>query len=259
MRSASGVPVAVRAGPAAATVVLTTAMLVVLWSNRDWWWRASAAIPVLSTWGFIAALLLLLALVVVLPTMRPTVSDLGLAPRQLVAALGVAAALWTAYHLVQLADIACFGRVPVGAKDVVGDIVGAYAEELIYRVVALGAIATALRRRMPKQRAIAIAIVGSTLLFWLSHLPHDLVTGDIADPTRFAVRVGQGLLMAAVYLSSGNVMIAVVLHALVNGPMLVIAGTHHVTTTAATNWLSCIALVIWYQRRLARSVPPKHG
>jgi len=239
--------------------MLTSALLVVLWSNRDWWWRASAVIPVLSTWGFVAALLLIVALVVVVPTMRPTLSELGLAPRQLVAALCVAAALWTAYHLVQVVDIACFGRAPVGAMDVVGDLVGAYAEELIYRVVTLGAIATVLRRRMPEHRAIAIAIVGSTVLFWLSHLPHDLVTGDIADPTRLAVRVGQGVLMAAVYLSSGNVMIAAVLHALVNGPMLLIAGAHYVATTAATNWLCCIALVLWYQCRLARPAPPKHG
>lgn len=259
MRSAPGVPVAVPAAPAIATVVLTSALLVLLWSYRIWWWRASEAIPVLSMWGFIAVLLLLVALVVILPTLRPSASQLGLAPTQLVAALGVAAATWSIHHLVQVVDSACFGRAPVGAIDALGDLIGAYEEELIFRVVVLGAIATALRRRMPERRAIAIAIVTSTLLFWLAHLPHDLATGDIADPTPFAVRTGYGLLMAAVYLSSGNVTISAVLHALFNGPMLVIAGAHHVTTTAATNWLCAIALVLWYQRRLARPVRPKHG
>ncbi len=259
MRSARGVPIAVRAETAAATVLLTTAMLVVLWCNPVLWWRASAAIPWLSTWGFIAALLLLLALAVILPTMRLTMSELGLAPRQLIAALGLAAALWTAYHLVQVADVACCGRAPTADMDVIGDLIGAYAEELIYRVVVLGAIATALRRRIPDNWAIALAILGSALLFWLAHLPRDLVTGDIADPMQFAFRVGLAVLMSAIYLSSGNVMLATVVHALVNGPMLVIGGAHHATTTTATSWLISIALVIWYQRRLARSAPAKHG
>lgn len=234
-------------------VFLTNALAVALWSNRPLWGRASAAIPGLASWSFFAVLLLLLALVIVVPTIRPRAVELGLAPTQLVAALGVGAAMWATYHVVELVDIACDGRSPPPKMDVIGDVLGCYAEELIYRVVALGAIATALGRRMSQRRAIVIAVVGSSLLFWLSHLPRDLVMGDIADPFRIPTLVGEGLLMSAVYLSTGNAMIAGVLHALGDGPMLVFAGTHHVVFTSAANAMFCIALVLWYQRRLPRT------
>jgi membrane protease YdiL (CAAX protease family) len=238
---------------AALAVVLSVAVTTLLWSDRELWRHASAAIPLLSTWAFLAGATLLSVLIVVLPARALSCSQLGLTPRQLVQAVGVGVAVWLAGQLVELADVAGWGRAPLAAMDVPGDVLGGYAEELTYRVIALGAIAGVLRARIPAARAITGAILLSTLLFWLSHLPHDLVTGEINDPTRFAVRVGQGLLMAAVYLSSGNVMLAAVLHALVNGPMLVVAGPHETMLTPATNWLGCLALVLWYQRRLARA------
>lgn len=259
MRSAPGAPIHVRAGAAVATVALTTAMLVFVWTNPWWWWHASAAVPGLSTWGFVAALQLLLAVIIILPTVRPTLSAVGLAPQQVFAAFGVGVAIWILSHVVALVDIAASGCAPPPDVDVLGDILGAYGEELIHRVVVLGAISTALRNRMTDSGALVAAIFGSALVFWASHLPRDVVTGEIADPARFAVVVSHGVLLAGVYLSSGNVMLATVVHALGNGPMLAIAGAHHVTVTPATNWICCIAMVLWYQRRLRHSVPAKHG
>src|SRR5690606_6507313 len=116
-----------------------------------------------------------------------------------------------------------------------------------------------LRRRMPNHLAIAIAIVSQPLLVWLSHLPPDYVTGDNDAPRRYEKLVGLGLLTTAVYLSIGNVMNAAALQAHLHGPMFIITGSHHETTTAVTNWVACIAVVLWYQRRLARSALPKRG
>lgn len=253
LRASPGAPIAVGAIAAVATVALATAVLVILWSNPTLWWRASAATPLLSTWGFAAALQLLAALVIIVPALRPERVDLGLARRQIFWALGIGLAVWSAGQLAALVDVACSRRVPAPAIDVLGDALGAYGEEVVYRVVVLGALATALRGRLSERRTLVIAVLGSALVFWAGHLPRDVVTGAVTDPARFVVLVSHGALLAGVYLSSGNVMLAAVTHALGNGPMLVIAGAHHVAATTTTNWLCCVGVVLWYQRRLRRA------
>ncbi|MEO8552447.1 MAG: CPBP family intramembrane glutamic endopeptidase, partial [Kofleriaceae bacterium] len=170
----------------------------------------------------------------------------------LVQAIGIGLAVWVLYQLGMLIDRAWFGAATPIPPDLSGDLLGAYGEELPYRVVVIGGVVAMLHDR-PRGRALAYAAVISALLFALAHLPADLVTGAITDPTRMLVRFGYGLVLAAVYLATGNVMLATVLHAMVDGPILWVAGPHQIAVTSGINWAAGLAVAAWYMRNRSRT------
>lgn len=249
VRTAAGVPIAVRPAIAVGVVVLTWAQLWLQWFDRATWFAVSARLHV-SPWAATGLVTIALALVVLVPTTRLAPASLGFAPRQIVQAIAWAVATWILYQIGCALGRAWLGAGEPTSPDPFGDVVGTYAEELSYRVIALGGAAVMFARW---RRPVLAAIVLSTLLFAIAHLPRAIVTGVIDDPTYFPVIAAYGALLALVYLATGNVLLAAFLHAQADGPIVLVTCPHDLELAAAINWCVCAAIVYWYSRNSSRT------
>lgn len=170
--------------------------------------------------------------------------DLALRPGDLPAALGWTAGTWAVIQRVGVIT-ACLGaghlawheawRV-LGASRVIGELMGqlfgnALSEEIIFRgfLIAQIHLWLARRRGLGPGRAMVLSVLISQGLFALSHLPNRLsggVEGTILESGWLAdqgMLFFMGLVLAAVYLRTGNLFIAVGLHALMNAPTLLVS------------------------------------
>lgn len=94
-------------------------------------------------------------------------------------------------------------------------------EEVFYRGFLLVQAYGLLRRRMGRERALALAVVASSVYFGLNHIRAGLRAGlSPAEVAAFAVHCALvGALFAALFLRTGNLFIAAGAHALINDPL----------------------------------------
>lgn len=244
----------IRPWVAALTLTLRGVLLSLIWSRRDLWAECAAWIPVLSTTGFASVVSLGMSLALVLCTTRLRWRDLGLTPRQIRSALSIASLVWLATQAAQILDARWFGEVAPAAVDLPGAILSAYSEEFLFRLVAISGATRVAATRMNARSALRMGFVVSVVLFAVSHIPHDLVEGNIYHLERYPQLLAYGGLMALVWLTTGNLMTATLIHMLDNQPPLVIAGAHSVAITIVVNWIACGAVILaaaWRRSRAA--------
>lgn len=239
-------------------LVLQATGLGLLWSSARLWTRVASWVPFLSMTGVAAGCLLVIALCAIALAGAWRWRDLALTPRQLVAALATGAACWAANQGAQLIDVALAHPIAPRPIDLSGAFLNAYSEEVLFRLLLLGAAAALLARRLPPRRAVWWAAACSTIVFALWHIPHDLVVGDIHLLLRYPSLLGLGGMFCLVYLTTGNLMTAALLHMIGNEPALVVAGPHALAITTVVNGSACIVVIAsrgWYRGR-ARRAPP---
>ena len=161
--------------------------------------------------------------------------DLGLVRSNLPTAVAVTVGLWMALQAaaaaVSLARTGTVGMNPGWSQAGVGATLGllvaqlfgnALYEEILFRAVLLDQMVLKLRDR---RWGFTSALVGSQLIFALLHVPNRLLRGYTL--TGMVDGLGllflMGLLFALVYHRTGNLLIAVGVHALNNAPTMLVA------------------------------------
>ena len=256
MRFANAVAHPIRPRIAGLALVWHLIELGVVWSSARLWTEVTTFVGFLSMTGVASACSLVVALCVIGFGSAWRWRDLGLTPRQLLAALTTGVICWATNQAVQLIDAAFAAASTPRQIDLSGAFLNAYNEEVLFRFLLLGAAAFVLVQRLPPRRAIWCAIAISSVIFVASHIPHDLVVGDIHRPLRYPSLLGYAGLLSLVYLTTGNLMTATVLHMLGNEPALVVSGPHVLTITTIVNWTACILVIVahgWVRGREARS------
>lgn len=166
---------------------------------------------------------------------RLKLKDVGLCAAKLPQAVIVTLALWA---VVQLAELV-IGLIQTGAVGfhegwatrgpaaVIGNLIGqlfgnALFEEIAYRGFLLPQIYLKLCRRWAGSpgKALVVALLLSQGFFALTHIPIRLHQGTVADalPANLLATVAVGAFFCWVYLQTGNLLIAVGVHALINSP-----------------------------------------
>jgi hypothetical protein len=204
---------------------------------------------------------------------RLRASDIGWNWRHLGLGLSVTLGLWIAMNGV-LAVLAALGdgvsidegwkqrRISAMVGGLIGQFLGnALAEETMFRGFLLPQFylkAIAARRHRP---ALAFALIGSSLLFAVTHFPNRIYVHGYSGSEFLWDQIGLflfGLIMAAAYLVTRNLFIAVGLHSLVNEPTPVIRASD---TMLYAVWaaMTLLLLLAWWltviTRRRAESSP----
>lgn len=125
-------------------------------------------------------------------------------------------------------------------------------EELVFRAILLAAVFQALRQRGVGERgALAGALFGSTVVFVLAHAPYsiavDLPPGELA---LFAVKLtAMGLVLGALYATTGNLWMAAWMHALDNVRPDVVDVATPVKPYGVTALVLILVLALRHRRR----------
>ncbi len=125
------------------------------------------------------------------------------------------------------------------------------SEELAYRGFLLPQLYLLSRRRLSPGKALAFAIVCSQGFFGLNHVPAGLVQGFALSAIALYVfhAALMGVFLAGIYLRTGNLFVAIGVHAIVNDPMLPIVSGINSSVLALA--LSVLLLFLWpYLSRL---------
>lgn len=198
----------------------------------------------MSTWGLIDGTLqanliniLVFSLIVFgWGKLRP--ADVGLKWGKLAQGVFLTGLLWLATQAIVLLINWINGDVhfdPMwserGVTSVIGGLIAqllgnAFFEEMQYRGFFLSQIYLKIKDSNERRR-LAWAIAAMLVLFVLSHIPNRIFSEyTLADiPLDFAMLFGWGLFFTAVYLLSGNLFLAVGIHALSNRPTLITEAT----------------------------------
>jgi uncharacterized protein len=185
--------------------------------------------------------------------LRP--SDVGLDWSKLLQGLSLTALLWLATQAIVLLINAINGDIhfdPLwserGVTVVIGGLIGqllgnAFYEEMLYRGFYLSQFYLKIRESNERWR-LTWAILSMLGLFILSHIPNRIFSGyTLADlPLDFALLFAWGLFFTAIYLLSGNLFLAIGVHALVNRPTMITEATFPVQ--ALLFILTCILLAV---------------
>lgn len=194
----------------------------------------------IATFGLIDATLqanllnLLLFALIVFWWGRLRPADVGLDWHKLGQALSLTALLWLSSQAIVLLINWINGDIhldPIWSRHSVTAILGAliaqlagnaFFEEMQYRGFYLGQFYLKIQSPNERQRRTR-AILGTLGLFVLSHIPNRIFNGySLADiPLDFALLFAWGLFFTAIYLISGNLFLAIGVHALVNRPTLI--------------------------------------
>ncbi len=97
-------------------------------------------------------------------------------------------------------------RLPFPALVILMAITG-FVEELLYRYAAIGLLSALIGCVLPGGIAAAIALVASSIAFWLSH-------GHYRNAGHAVIVTAIGLALGAAYLISGSLAVAAIAHAL---------------------------------------------
>jgi membrane protease YdiL (CAAX protease family) len=202
------------------------------WQDRlaGWAWEPSGGLANWNLFGRIDDYLLLAVLVVLIGRLRP--SDLGWKAENLVAGLLTLVGVWAALQLVVALVALASGEGLAWHDDwldepnlvVIGWLVGhlfgtAAVEETAYRGFLLPQLTLWLGQRRWR---LGIALVGSQLLFALSHIPQWVEFG-METPFTPAIVFLLGLVFAGIYLATENLFIAMAFHALHDAPTPLLA------------------------------------
>ncbi len=135
-----------------------------------------------------------------------------------------------------------------GVGGVLGQLLGnAFVEETLLRGFFLPQFYLKAAQVYRRGTALLIAVLGSTLLFAVLHIPNRLLAGNIYGGNLLVDHLGLlvfGLLFAAVFLITRNLFIAVGLHAIVNEPALIVRAPD-LTVYAVWFALTVLVLVTW--------------
>ena len=152
-------------------------------------------------------------------------------------------------------DPAWHGRiVKTISNTVTGQMLGnALYEEMFWRAFVISQVVLLLVHRMKWTfgKALAWAIILSSILFAVSHLPHDFAH-DLSAQKIFAlqvVRLAGGLAFAGIFLLSNNIFIAIGLHSLSNYSLSLFEGSNSELTKAFVVLVPLLVLVILAIRR----------
>ncbi|MDX2199875.1 MAG: type II CAAX endopeptidase family protein [Phycisphaerae bacterium] len=120
----------------------------------------------------------------------------------------------------------------------------ALCEELIWRGFLVPQVHFLLARIGSSRSRLFVAAIIAAVLFALYHIPMDASKGTTgsAHAVLFAVRFLSGLLLTAVWLLSGNLLIAVACHSLINEPSPLFAGGQ----TDALRAIVALGTLAWY-------------
>jgi uncharacterized protein len=191
--------------------------------------------------------------------LRP--KDVGLDWGKLGQGLSLTALLWVAAQAIVLLINWINGDIhldPVwgerGASTVIGGLIAqllgnAFFEEMEYRGFYLSQFYLKIREQNEKWR-LAWSVLAMLTLFILSHIPNRIFSGyTLADiPADFALLFIWGLFFTAVYLVSGNLFLAIGVHALMNRPTMVTEATFPAGMLVALLALILI-IVMWARKR----------
>ena len=144
------------------------------------------------------------------------------------------------------ADWLSGGSIAVGG--VLGQLLGnALAEETVFRGFLLPQLYLKAAGRFTHGPALAIAVLGSSLLFALTHVPNLLFVKAVAVSDLITPLTGLfvlGSLFAAVYLITQNLFVVIGLHALLNNPAQLVRSSE-VTLNAIWFGLTVLLLIAW--------------
>lgn len=169
--------------------------------------------------------------------------------------------LWIAMQLIGvLPGLLTTGRVeisPIWSPDkltlIAGELVAqflgnAFAEEVIFRGFLLTQVYLLLVGRISGRRdRIAAAILISQLIFSLSHIPQRIVSGygSMGLLVNLVKLWVMGILFAVLYVRTGNIFIAIGVHALVNAPATILAMPSQAVAVLLPVALSVVLIVLW--------------
>ena len=191
--------------------------------------------PVLLA-GIIEWIVLILGMLLLVGNLR--LRDLGLERRQALHAIVIVLALWVVLQGVTAlmggvlnGEVALRSdRIQMLPLDGLGRRLQALfgsglIEEVLYRGFLLTQVYLLLQRRMEARRALLLATVLSSVYFGVNHIPAALQMA--ITPLDVIVYVGHvtlvGGLFAALFLRTGNLLVAAGAHALINDPVALFA------------------------------------
>ncbi len=221
-------------------------------------------------------LFVVLALVSARLVSRLRIRDIALRRAPLVATLLSYVLAWPLYMLFYWIATALIGTARVdpawmdaSVVDRVGIalnpvLVNAFPEEVVYRAVILGISFELLRRRLPTGLALGAALLISTVIFGLSHVPAALFTGQSVVVAAVAF-LPAGLAFALLYLITRNIDLVGVVHGLGNGSSDSLAsimpvvpdGVPYEPLLFAAAFAAAVPL--WIARRRRRSLAESDG
>jgi membrane protease YdiL (CAAX protease family) len=199
-------------------------------------------------------------LIFIVGVARLCLADVGLRWDRFMSGVTVTVFVWAVVQTLTVAlgrldgGLLAFGRTwdltasVIGARVIEAQSGGAFIEEIIYRGVLLPQVYLVLRAgtRWAESRVLFSAAIASQAYFAINHLPAALRT--YAEPwsvtALYLVQVlFVGLLFAAVYLRTGNLFVAMGLHALLNFPGELF--TARVDPFFVVLVVSCAILIAW--------------
>jgi membrane protease YdiL (CAAX protease family) len=230
------------------TVLASSALVTTLWYLLSISWRPLLTVETVArtaSGGLVHLTLVtyaVLLLVVVVGVMgwvgglRPR--DVGLDIGDLPVGVGVTVGTWVVLQLVGVASLVVQGQpieinsywTAANTLAVLGLLAAqlfgnALYEEVVFRAFLINQLRHKLGRRLPSAtpRRIAIAaILVSQVVFALSHIPSRLVGYPPSEVLSSLITVFVvGLLLAVLYWRTGNLFVAIGLHALINTPTMV--------------------------------------
>jgi hypothetical protein len=212
-----------------------------------------------------APLIIIMGLLLILVG-RLRCNDFGLIRQRFLPAVVWVLCTWLAaqlfFVLTHLDDIsldpAWHGRiVKTISNTVTGQMLGnALYEEVFWRAFVMSQVVLLLVHRMKWTfgKALAWAIILSSILFAVSHLPHDFAH-DLSVQKIFGLQVARlagGLAFAGIFLLSNNIFIAIGLHGLSNASLSLFEGSSSELTQAFITLVPLLVLVLLaIRRRLA--------
>jgi hypothetical protein len=193
---------------------------------------------------------------------RLRASDIGWRMHDVGSGLLLALAVWVVMQGVQAVFLLCRDEFALheawkqcGPAGLLGGVLGqllgnALVEETVFRGFFLPQFYVKATRVFPRGAALAIALLGSQVLFAVSHLPNRFF---LMGPTGLDILWEQlglmavGLIFAAVYLLTRNLFFVVGFHVLLNAPVPIFQSLHQNTLYAMTFGLFLLVSIGWWR------------
>jgi membrane protease YdiL (CAAX protease family) len=220
-----------------------------------------------------AAALLLVVGVVIMRLGGLRARDLGLVPSKLKVAAVCTVGLWLVVQVTELViEFAVHGRLtldPVwsryGVLPVVGVLIAqlfgnALYEDVTYRGFLFPQLIVRFRNRWGSRgrRPVVVALVVSQGLFALRHIPIQLYDGSATVDLLFDLPIimAIGILLAMLYLRTGNLFVVIGVHALIDASTPVVAATV-VAPQVLVLFFGLVMLLVWPKVGIRAGVVPE--
>lgn len=183
--------------------------------------------------------------------------DVGIVPSKLPVAMGVTLMCWSIYTISQVVTGLVFGDLSLysewidpGVAATIGQIIGYFFgnvvfEELAFRgflLVQLYLLLDGQWWRVNEVARIAVATVGSSLIFTLFHVPAFLIGGIRMETLAFIFVYA--VLLCLVYIRTRNVFIAMGVHGLANFPVPILSVVETTPYDFSLVWAIPAAIIV---------------